>query len=260
AVHIQALRNNSDFSILAASYNQGQYASYKVDFLGEAATEQQVFTYASGAHSHSSSFDKGRNLVFVANKDEHRIVIYSRDIDGQLTHVGATLVGDPRMVVYDEIFDKVYLTTEANTGHSSVVIYNIQENAGVYSLIEAQAFEMGLRGSDLKIDHKHGYVAATVREAGKEGIWALPVTSAGLFDMARMNKFIPVASKEARSLAITTDGQYYVVTCNSGQNTSDLLIYKISYDSSTNISASDLIQEIDLGAGGFQSHYVLSVE
>ncbi len=118
---------------------------------------------------------------------------------------------------------------------------------------------MRRRSSDLKIDHNHNhnFLGTTVRKAGKEGLRLLPLSPAGLFDPARQPTFLDMKGIEARSLQISGDGKYDVVTCNSAQNREDLFIYKLEYSEKSEITFSKLIHVVDAGAGGYASNFLL---
>lgn len=267
SVHVELSRHSGGFSIYGSSYNGAQFARYDFHDTDRSLTSDQTFSFASGAHTHSSTVDEVRNLVFVANKDEERIVIYHRDALGVLTEAGVIALNDPRMVKYDRISQKLYVVTEADSGQSAVAIYSIDmttETTRVPNVVTATAqsvgsFAMGLRGSDFAINSARGFVFATVRESGREGIWALPITPTGVFDATRSNVFIPVSGPEPRSLQVSSDGTYFVVTCNRASNLEDLFIYKAAYSSTNALQRADLIHEVDAGASTFASHFMIDV-
>lgn len=255
-VHLDILKDGTDYLAYASGYNQGKYSKYRISSDLNNISLDSSFQYTAVAHTHSSAIDTDRNLAFVANKDENRIVIYG-NASGMMQEMKSFIVSNPRMVVYNKFYDRLFVTTEANSGFSFVKIYSIVQVALDYDLKEEDSFSMGLRGSDIKIDSIHGYAVATVREAGKEGIWALPLTISGLLDSGRSPVFIPVPKVEARSLQISADGRYFIVTCNSAGNLEDLLIYKVSYDSTNTISNTTLIHSVNAGPGYFYSNFII---
>lgn len=257
SVHLSMSKTNTGYQFYGSSYNAGEFAGYSVDLFTAASSLTSSFTYSATAHTHSSSVDERRNLVFVANKDEERVVVYSR-AGAQLTYLKEIPVGDPRIVLYDEKYDLLYVTTEANTGASEVKIYSIVSSGTDYLFGEVGNFSMGLRGSDLKLDHSHGYLVTTVRELGAEGLWALPLTTTGTFDSGRPSVFVPIAELEPRSLQLSPDGKYYVVTTNNPNNTADIIVFKIDYDANGAMTSQTRIHGIDLGAVSSPSNFMIS--
>ncbi|RYZ90751.1 MAG: hypothetical protein EOP06_07535 [Proteobacteria bacterium] len=257
SVHLLLSRHDGILSLYGSSYSDQKYAAFDFNADQTQITKRHEFEYSPGAHTHSSSMDAKSRLMFVANKDEDRVVILSSAND-QLAEVGEISIADPRIVAFDAEFKRLYVVTEADAGQSRLQSFEITRSSGTVTVLPGASFMMGARGSGLAIDHVNGYIVASVREAGKEGLWALPVTAAGLFDATRATKFIPVKGIEARSLDITADGKYYIVTCNDSKNAEDLFVYKISYDSTHQITSTDLVQSINVGEGGFLSQLVLT--
>jgi 6-phosphogluconolactonase (cycloisomerase 2 family) len=257
-VHLTAYKSGDLLTVLAANYDGSQFGKYDLSGDLMSIQEKKVFSYANGSHSHSTSYDSKRGLIFVANKDEGRIHIYRDVVGGAPVELKSFVLPDVRIVLYDAVFDRVYVTTEAYSGSSYVKIYDVSATDTSADLIEVDSHAMGLRGADLKVDHSHNYVGASVREAGKEGIWILPVTAAGRFDTIRTKIFLPITgSAEARSLQITGNGRYYILTCNNQANDADLFIFKIEYDASGAITTKALLQQINAGASEFPSNFVL---
>lgn len=257
SVHLSLQKTATGYFAQGASYGDAKFARYEISADGSASSAKNIMDYSAGAKSHSSSFDADRKLVFVSNLGQGRVVVY-KDNDGDLSLLTSISVVNPRIVHYDPTFDKLYIITEAYSGNSFVKIYSIsnsQQNG--YDFTEVASHTMALSGGDLKIDHTNGYIGATVREEGKQGVWVLPVTSAGLFDSAREKVFIPMEEFAPRSLQISSDGRYYVVACDSSKNTNDLVIFKMSYDSASKLMTSAVLKKIDLGTGSFLSNFLL---
>ena len=60
---------------------------------------------------------------------------------------------------------------------------------------------------------------------------------------------LPVPHSDARSLEISGDGQYYVITCNDPAKLNELIVYRISYESRAAIENFAVIQDVDVGSG-----------
>ncbi len=255
-VHLLLDRHDGLLTLYGSSYNDQRFAAHDLGADGMTLTARQSFEYSSGAHTHSSAIDADSGLMFVANKEENRVVILSRSA-GLLSEVGEISIPSPRTVAFDSVFKRLYVVTEDYVSQSRVGIFDVVRAAAGVTVTERQTFYMGLRGAGLSIDHSHGFLVASVRESGREGIWALPLTADGLFDAARATKFISVSGLEARSVDVTADGRYYIVTCNDARNVEDLFIFKISYTPAGDIVSAPLLQAIDAGQGSFLSQLVI---
>lgn len=248
--------------IYAASYELGKFARYELTSNGT-LKEKRTFNFSSGAHTHSSAVDGKQGLVFVANKDEDRIVIYRSE--PELMKIGEINTFDPRLLMFDSVTSLLYSVSEADEGESEVKIFAVRNED--CEVRELGCFKMSLRGSGLATDHVHGHVAASVREHGKEGVWLLPITKDGRFDINRKRVFIPVAGEEARSLDLANSGRHIVVTCNSASNENDLYIYKVDYESAAKsdqrtgaiFKKASLIHAVNAGSSRFQSQLVIDV-
>ncbi|MES2855998.1 MAG: beta-propeller fold lactonase family protein [Bdellovibrionota bacterium] len=259
--HHSLYRSGSSLFVYNSDYNGGKMTSIEV--VGAAmdvAAITQTFTYSAGAHTHSSAIDPVRNLVFVANLDAEKIVVYS-NVAGTLSFQTEVAVADPRMLVYDTNFDRLFVTTESYTGSSAVKIFSISGSGAGLAIVEVGSFDLqGQRGAALKIDRSNRYAVATVREAGVEKIWSIPLTANGLIDPSRVAVSMPSVCKEARSLEISADGKYYVLVCNHATNLVDVVVRKITYGTDSSITSFDVIREIDTGSGTFPSSALFSVE
>ncbi len=258
ATHISFSRHDGKTSLYCASYGNGVFEDSDLSALG-AVTVAKTFTYTATAKAHSSTIDETRSLVFAALLGESRIVVYSRDAAG-LTEIGDIKTPDARMVHYDAVYDRLFVVSESTDKPSTVKTFKVVRNGTSFTATEMGAFSMGFRGADFDADHVHNVVVASVRESGKEGVWVLPVTSTGDFDSSRMNRFIPTTCTEARSVKVTADGNYVVLTCSDGKNTNDVYVYRVSYDASLAITSTSLVASADAGSGGFLAHFVLDVK
>lgn len=258
AVHLTINRGAQSYFAIGASYNGANWAKWELPLDVSRSTRVAEFGYSRDAKSHSSSYDQSRQLSFVANLGENRIVVY-RDQNGVPVEVGEIQVDSPRIVLYDEIYDKLYIASETYTTAGYAYVYGIRANGNSFTFPQLASWPTALRGADLKIDRVHNVVGTTVREANKEGLWLFPVGANGLPDSTRQNRFVPIAQKEARSLAISADGRYYVVTMNNGDNEADVLVYKVSYGAGTAITNVQLIHEVNVGSGSYPSHQLISV-
>jgi 6-phosphogluconolactonase (cycloisomerase 2 family) len=242
-IHFSLYPAANGYQMYAASYDKSLAASYTLTAEQPLATEAGRVSFPLGTDSHSITSDRARGLIFLANKDEGMIRIYT-DSGGGMVAAGTVPTAVPRIIMYDPVFNHIYLSTQSSSGNSAVSIYDVVQVAGGYSLSLLASMPIGTSGSDLKIDHSHGFVAATVREPGKEGIWLFPINKTGLFDASRKNTFIPVLQTEARSLQISNDGRYYVVSCDNAVNTAaDTLIYEISYNADSSFLSYKLISQ-----------------
>lgn len=257
AVHLHLERTTTGYLAQGASYGDAKFARYDVSLDGSASVAKNIMDYSPGAKTHSSSADSRRGLVFVSNLGEGRVVVY-KDASSELSFLTTIPIVNPRIVYYDESYDKLFVVTEAYSGNSFVKVYAISANQqNGYDFTEIASHAMAISGGDFKIDHKNGYVGATVREEGKQGLWVLPVNSAGVFDTSREKVFIAMEERAPRSLQISKDGRYYVIACDSPKNTNDLVIYKMTYDSASKLSGHAVVKKIDLGTGSFLSNFLL---
>jgi 6-phosphogluconolactonase (cycloisomerase 2 family) len=257
AVHLGFQKTATGWNALGASYDDARFARYEISADGRTSTAKNIMEYDAGSKTHSSSFDTARGLVFVANLGEGKVVVY-KDVAGDLRLVTRIPVVNPRIVMYDATFDKLYVMTEAYSDGSYLKIYGISPSTqNGFDFTEIGSFKMALAGGDLKIDHVNRYIGATVREEGQQGVWAIPVTSEGLLDSQRTKIFMGIQEFAPRSLQISSDGRYYVVACDSAKNTNDLVIFKMTYDAKSALKTHDVLKKIDLGTGSYLSNFML---
>jgi len=166
--------------------------------------------------------------------------------------VGTKTVNAPRTVVYDKIFDKLYLATEESVGNSHIYGYSIVAgDNGVVTLNEVASETMPLIGADIKVDHIHRYVLATARETGMQSVHGMAITGTGARDNTRPSFKFDVNRVQPRSLEVSADGKYVVVAMNSGM-TDNIQIYKMNYDENRRfVSATSIFT--DLVGNGFLS-------
>ncbi len=258
AIHISFSRHDGKVSLYGAAYGFDRFEDSTMA-ADHSVSLTKAFTYGTKAKPHSSTVDETRGLVFAALLGEGRIVVYSRDVNG-LTEIGDIRTPDPRMVRYDAVYDRLFVVAESTTQPSTVKTFKVVRNGTGFTATEMGVFSMGFRGADFDVDHVHNVVVASVRESGKEGAWVLPVTAAGNFDSTRATRFIATTCVEARSMKVTADGNYVVLTCSSGKNIDDVYVYKVSYDASLAVTSTALVASADAGSGGFLSHFVLDVK
>lgn len=244
--------------LYAASYDNSEFASYRISRRRDELRQEFHEVMRPGVHTHSSALDRKRNLVFAANKHGNDVSVYSREEIG-LRKLDEIALEDARLLLFDETVDLLYCVTEADEGSSFLKILRVERDHERVKLQEVDSFKMGLRGADLKIDHIHRLLATTVRESGKEGVWLLPLTTEGRFDPRRQRHFLPIKTKEARSLEFAGGGRYVVVTCNNASNDFDLIIYKLDYEG-LNIVNSKIIHQVKAGPGKFPGHLVIESE
>ena len=255
--HLAIHKSNSKYNFFAASYGDSEVNFYSAPLDLSSNSFHQTIPFPNRSNTHSNSFDPSRNLLFVANLALNSINIYK--LEGTtLSSVGDITVVSPRIVLYDKNFDKLYLSTESRDSNPSYIkIYDIVQTGNQYSLSESGSFTMGTNGSDLKINHSRGFVSSLVREATSESLEIVPLNNLGLLDQSRSPHKILIDEVRPRSLQITNDGTYYMVTPHSNGALKDLMIYKINYDSNQNIIDSNIIYEVVL-PGSFQSNFLIN--
>ncbi|RYZ76307.1 MAG: hypothetical protein EOP05_05420 [Proteobacteria bacterium] len=184
AVHLSLATSDGELELFGASYELGRFSRYRYSQESNQAQviEQQTVSFSSEAHTHSSAVDEKQGLVFVANKDENRIVVFARweAPETDLKEIGEIKTGNPRLLVFDSVTSHLYMVSEADEGASEVKIFNVRYDQSEtdsasgrnFHVEELGSFKMGPRGSGLAIDHVHGYLAVSVREKNQEGVWA----------------------------------------------------------------------------------------
>jgi 6-phosphogluconolactonase (cycloisomerase 2 family) len=253
-VHSTLVKNaRNRYFVFSTSYGRATLHKHVFDSnFVPVPNSEQVVPFAGGAKTHSSAFDSRRSLLFVANLGLNSIAIFRVDPEtGQLSPIGNVDVRDPRTVIYDEVFDRVFVATEAYSGNSFIRAFAVQDLGGRVEFIDRGSQAMPLIGADIKVDRVHRFVVATAREPGKESIWGMPLTTSGDKDMTRRHFQIDVLLTQPRSLEITADGQYIMVGMNSGRVPADFRIYKVTYSASNDFVSSEMIYQNLGGTGGF---------
>jgi 6-phosphogluconolactonase (cycloisomerase 2 family) len=246
-VHLALVSSANGFNLFGASYNNGLLGYYRINAGLTQGDPIQNVGFASGALTHSSSFDSKRNLLYIANLGLNRISVY------QVTSTGMTALKEisltsPRTVVYDQAFDKLFVSTESSSGPSYIRIYSIEAAGNSYNFSESGALAMPMIASDLKVNHRYRYVMSTAREAGKESIWGLPVTENGTMDASRKSFSIAISQKMPRALEITQDGSFLILASQVADN---IQAYKMSFDAGLNYISSQKIFDQKIGTQGF---------
>lgn len=249
-VHLTLVPGMSGWDLFTSSYDRSVLDYYHLSQDQTQLTRQQTVSFGAGAKTHSSAFDSKRNLLYVANLGLDKISVYQVMATG-LQPLTTISVLDPRTLVYDARYDKLFVATEAYTGNSYIRIFEIAGNAGAYTFSEVGSLAMPLVGGDLKVNHKMGYAMATVRESGKEAVVGLPLTPQGLVDKNRASFSVRVDQKTPRALEVTEDGEYMAVGMNS-VSAENLVVYKLVFDSQANfVSSQKLFQKKVDGNQGY---------
>lgn len=140
---------------------------------------------------------------------------------------------NPRILIYDSTFDKIYYSGESNTSQSYFKIFETTGAVGSYQFQEVGSYAYGVLGSDIKINHESLHAYVLQRESGKESLIAIPLTKEGLIDTTRKIFTAKLSCKSPRSLEITQDGVFAAVACESiGTN---LVITKFEYDNNKQV-------------------------
>lgn len=254
-VHTSIVPATNKFYLYTSSYDRGELDS---SVLSATLTDVQSvgpsLFYGSQAKTHSSAYDAKRKLLYVANLGLNRISIYRVDLgSGGLVLLGQVLgIVNPRTLLYHEGFDKLYLVTEAYSGSSEIQAFSIIDNQSSVSLQSEGVQTMPLSGADIKIDSVHRYALATVREAGKEAIVAMPLTTAGKKDSTRNSFQISLDRPKPRSLEISADGKYVLVAMDSEQS-NNIQVFKLNYSAENVFVSSERVFQHSLSGGGILS-------
>lgn len=252
---------NGSYWAYSVSYGAGTVRKHILDSqLRLVAGSEQVITYANGAKTHSSSYDSKRRLLYVANLGLNEIMIYRiNPANGNMTFASRAPIADPRTVIYDSDYDKVFLVSESYAGTSSIYSFAVDEiAANDIRLRRVGQVEMPLQGGDLKVNRAKGYAYGTARENGKQSIWAMPLTDTGEMDTARASFFFNVAPQSPRALEISADGEYVFV----GYNTRDPInfqVYKLTFDSAKKLVNRRILYEDLVQAGGIFCSTLVSI-
>lgn len=244
-------RTTGGFSLFGASYNRGSLDHVLMNDNMAQLTPSQSVAFGANAKTHSSSYDSVRKLLYVANLGNNKIDVYSFSEINGLTALTSIMVTSPRTVVYDSTYDKVFVVTEASTGNSYIRIFSVTPSGTNFSYTDVGSLAMPLTGGDLKVNHAYRYVMATVREAGKEAIYGLPITPTGAVDTTRQSFSIPITQSLPRALEITEDGLYAVVGMNSS-TAENVVAYKMTFNAQLGYVSSQKIFEKKIdNTGGY---------
>ena len=258
AVHLHLQKSHKGLELAGASYDHATYGRYRANSNAENVEYTHGIRYVGEAKTHSSSFDPRRNLVFVSNLGDNEIHVYR--IDGsELIKCAGIRLPNPRIVHYDAHFDRVFVTTEAYSNKSYVKVYSIKDGLnGDPGLTERSSFEMALSGGDLKINYENRYLAATVREEGREGLWLLPLNSEGHLDPSRGRHHVPIPHLKPRSLQVTSDGRHFIVACDDPKNKKDLVVIRAVFDGSgRNVVGAEIVDSLKLSAAPVLANFLI---
>jgi 6-phosphogluconolactonase (cycloisomerase 2 family) len=251
-VHLSVVPTGTEFNIFGAAYFNGHFGYYKVNAAMNQFTTVQDFNLGSTAKTHSTAFDAKHGLLYVASLGLNKIAVYKFSAATGLTALTEIPLEGARTVVYDGQYDKLFVASEVSTGPSYIRIFSIQAAGNSFTFTDSGSLAMPKLGGDLKVNHKYQYVMATARETGKESIWGLPITAAGVADASRPSFSIPVSQQLPRALEVTEDGIYAFVGMNSSA-AEGIAGYKMVFDANKKfMSAQKFYQRSAPPSGGYQ--------
>ena len=260
SVHLHLHKVSDGYELAGASYDHATYGRglWTKDLAN--FKNRHRLRFRSDSKTHASSYDPTRRLIFVSNLGDNRIHIF-RDSNTVLEKVAKIDIINPRIVHYDHQFDRLYVSTEAYSDRSYIKIYDLTDGfTGDVLLKETGSFEMALSGGDLKINHRMKYLAATVREEGKEGLWFLPLTDTGHFDPARERHFIGIPYLKPRSLQVTHNGRFYIVACDDSKNKKDLIVIRAVFDGSgRHLVGAEIVDAVKLSSAPSLANALIEV-
>ncbi len=230
SVHLALVPTAAGFHLFSSSYGNGSLGFYRSDSGITSVTA--VGSVNPGPMTHSSSYDSRRNLLYTASLGANKILVYRVD-PAALTLLGEIAITSPRTVIYDFVYDKLYVATEASSIASYIKALAIALNGNSVSSTEVGSLQMPLAGGDLKILHRHNFILATARAAGQESIWGMPVTATGIQDATRAPFSLSVQQPSPRALEITEDGSYLAIGSGGGTTTRSIIVYKLLFDSNS---------------------------
>lgn len=247
-VHLAVVKTAAGFNLFGSNYNGGSLGFYSGN--ANLSAVNSVQSVSPGPMTHSSSYDSQRNLLYVASLGGNAVLVYRVDA-ATLTPVGQISVASPRTVVYDFMYDKLYVSTEVNgAGNSYLRGFSVSYVNNVFTSADVGSVAMPLSGGDLKINHKLNVVFATARQVGQESVWGMPVLNTGVQDPSRQPFTFAVTQPLPRSLEITEDGQYAVVASGGGATTDSILIYRLAFDSAARFQSATKIYSQQQNAVG----------
>jgi hypothetical protein len=157
-----------------------------------------------------------------------------------------------RTLVYDSVYDKLFVATESYSGPSYIYSFSIVADGKKYELTNEGSLAMPLSGAELKVNHAIGFVVATAREAGDESISGMPVTSKGEIDPSRKSFYIPVSIKSPRPIEITEDGHFIAI---ASETTHNIEVLKLSFNSHLEYVSSEKIFSETTGSTGYRCSF-----
>ncbi len=246
-VHLSVVPMQGVFHLFASNYNAGT-AGYHTLTDGALNAGQSV-SFGATAKTHSSAYDPSRRLLFIATLGLNKIQVF-RVNAGTITPAGDIPVDSPRTVVFDEQFDKVYVSTEAYAGNSFIKGYSVTPAGANFTFTEVASMPTSLIGADLKVNHARRYVMATSRESGRQAINGMPVKPDGTLDAARTSFSISLSQVQPRSLEVTDDGDFAVVAMNSS-TAENLVVFKMNFDARSQFTGSARIFAQKIGTEGY---------
>jgi len=237
SVHVNFTKEDSKYLLFGSSYSNAQLSYFSADDNQLSGyTERKTITYPTGSKSHSSSYSTSLKFLFVSNLGENKIQIY-RVTSSDLLSLGSIDVISPRNVYYDEIYQHLYVVTEAHSENGFIKIFEVNAvGDNNVSIIEKGTYSIGLNGSDLKINHSKNFISAMVREPGAENLVVLPLSATGQIDSLRTPIVYPITIIAPRSLSVSDNGKYFFVTTSEFNSPSHLVVYKAEYNSSLQIT------------------------
>jgi hypothetical protein len=239
--------------LYVSDYHEGKIkiVSLGAGFSTSELIDEINFTAEAGtnANTYSTSYDPVRKWLFVAHEALNKIDVLSVNQNtGALGLIGSIPVTTPRTVVYDTEFERLYVVTEILSAPSYFYGFSLAWSGLAFSYSEVAKVTLGKRGGDLRIDRVHRYALATVREAGNEAVWGIPLTSTGLRDTSRSVFTIPIGRADPRAVDVTEDGKYITIATDSS-SVSNIIVRKMNYNADLKFTSSTLLFESLVGNG-----------
>lgn len=258
SVHVNFSKEGNKYLLFGSSYTNAQASYFSADDKQLSGyTERKKITYSTGLKTHSSSYSASLKFLFVSNLGENKVKIY-RVTASDLISLGNISVVSPRNVFYDETYQLLYVVTEAASQNGFIKIYEVNPmgNNNV-SVVEKGSYSIGLKGSDLKINHSKNFISAMVREPGAEKLVILPLTATGQIDSTRTPFVYSIIIPAPRSLSISDNGMYFFVTTSELNSSSHLVVYKATYNSSMQITGMQKVTQANTVSDYYYCNYSL---
>lgn len=248
-VHLTMIPFTGGSMLLGANYGAGTLGAKFLSADQTTIVPVNSISFGGSAKAHSSAYDASRQLLFVATLGTNKINVFKVAQTG-LTAFGEIAVAAPRTVIFDAGLDKLYVSTESYDGPSYIKGYAITSTNGSLGVSEVASQAMSLSGADIKINHRYRYVMATSREAGKQAVNGMPITTTGILDTTRTGFTIPMTQSKPRSLEVTEDGAFVVVAMDSAA-TQSVLAWKMAFDASLQYTGATKVLETKLSNTGY---------